>query len=275
MKGLQIVNLSSRFEAPLGDDERWADTLIGELRIHFRRNPEFSDLPTLLTVNSELPTVFLVNESEFDYRTNLKDSCDDRAERPSTEFFGVYIRKRVKFNFHVEILLCPERIMLHACHDPDLYQLLFKKVLLHELAHLLMDICMENSSYAGDAVGHELIEESCANLFALSLMGGNSYIRDFVKLQPWNYSFGRILYDHFLNEYAYPKKEISKFITSWRKRKLILCGDDSLVLITDKVIRGNFVEGIDLLIAQSGKWNDFYHLNREKSSFFYKLHYHE
>ena len=139
---IEIINESSPIDEP-GQFDDVSRTILG----FFKGWCERSDLPSPVQT---FPPTFLLDEASFAelaerYLIEDEDYDDQRA----TEWLGLYIRERSGCNFTAKILLCPERMMTCVNGDEHEYRMLFTKVLIHELAHAVMDYCMENRSFVG------------------------------------------------------------------------------------------------------------------------------
>lgn len=270
---VEIINQSS----PIDEPANFQQTLLS-IEDFLQNWARRSDLPS---PENEFPPVFLLSELDFSHQVDGlydedKDNDEDEyeyeyeiPERPATEFLGVYQRRREGCNFTARILLCPERIMSSAHDYPDGYRVIFTKVLIHELAHSVMDFCMENRAFVGKTKGFKCIEESCANLITLIAIEYKfpewlTYVRQFVHSQPWNYRFGGTLYD-----FAYfDLKSAVLFVNAWRKRKLVYCKERKYLLASNEVMSGNVMRGLGLLGALSVAWNNSFEKRRRQVRIF-------
>lgn len=254
---VEIINQTSPIEEP-----EYSNEILFRIERFFREWALRSDLPL---PENEFPPVLLLSELDFSEQVDGLDDDDEHAERPATEYLGVYQRRRIGCNFTARILLCPERIMSCVHDNPDEYRIIFTKVLVHELAHAVMDYCMENRSYVGEQLGFKCIEESCANLITLIAIEKEfaewlAYARAFVNAQPWNYRFGGVLFD-----FAYLDFEAAiLFVSAWRKRKLVYCDEIDYLIGSSEVRAGNVLAGLGLLGAVSVEWNNSFQDRRSQ-----------
>ena len=132
----------------------------------------------------------------------------------STEYYGYY------YSHNNEIVVCPERIMkapleLQKKHSQITSQELYLVVLVHALAHALMDPTRYDIKYSGSyqplitdndfSKREVLMEESLANMITLQYFDvarqkgiidkTNAYEREFIGAQNLEYSFGLDQFD--------------------------------------------------------------------------------
>jgi len=258
---IEIINQTSPVAAP-----EYFEEILTLTEEFFRKWARASDLPS---PRDEFPPVLLLNEQDFDEQAGLLEEGEEPAERPPTEYLGVYVRRRSGCDFRAEILLSPERIMACVNGNQDEYRILFTKVLIHEIAHALMDYCMENRSYVGNRMGYRCVEESCANLVTLIAMEEKlpewlAYVRGFINSQPWNYKFGGTLFDYAYLDF----KAAVLFVNAWRKRKLVYSDLVEIAQAAGEVRSGNVVQGLGMLGAQSVGWNNLFESQRHEATIY-------
>jgi len=152
--------------------------------------------------------VFLVSETPRlpEYLENW-DNHDDRdgnrkKVKPPEELLGFYSRLNCSFlNKQPAIFICPDKIWESTGNIMD-FRILTAKVIIHELAHALMDNDGKQFSYVME-IDRELfdsIEEPLANWFVLKYFYFNGeglnyhYAEEFILSQPMYYKLG---YDFF------------------------------------------------------------------------------
>lgn len=168
---------------------------------------EFSNIMADEASRTRLEQIGLrvVSEEHMLYR-NSKPNCSYNKTDFPTEYYGYY------YSYNNEIVLCPERIMkapleLQKKHVQITSQKLYLVVLVHALAHALMDPTRNKVSYQpliniknGFTERDVLMEESLANMITLQyfdiarqkgiISKSNAFEKEFINAQPLAYSFG-------------------------------------------------------------------------------------
>lgn len=178
----------------------------------------FSDYNWMLTLMKRI-SILLVDPQ------NMPES-PIKGEYP-TESLGCYFSLG-QFNYpQPAIFLCPERIEEAARNKNIDKKVLYSKVLIHELAHAIMDPTNEllnNGILKQKVLGQKLgsdadvfMEESLANMITLqyfeaakSIIGENDFerVKSFMEKQPEAYKFGITQYEKLHTDWR-----------EWRKNK--------------------------------------------------------
>jgi len=192
-------------------------------------------------MRSKAIPILLVNEDKFKEYSNVKYDPDESNIKPDTEWLGIYTRvSNDLFSNTPVILVCPERIV--KCIDfNEEFDFLFTKVVLHELAHAIMDSKNQNAKYKAKDEFFTYMEESMAN--KLTLEGLNNFkkyynamqntnpayqqhnlgdklfkfAKDFIKKQPPAYALGFEIFNNDLGNWEL-----------WKDKKGMLLDEDDL-----------------------------------------------
>ena len=165
--------------------------------------------------NINIP-IFFVNEKVIE-RYVGKDK--KRDFNPATDLLGVYLKENgAMFDNDNVILISPDKIIKYTNNEKE-FILLLTKVIIHEIAHFIMD----NKTDKKDEF-YRYMEESLANLFTLNILELDvrhmrykkeiNFIKDFVSKQPLEYALGYKLYS-FLEI----KKRFIDLMLKWRDNK--------------------------------------------------------
>lgn len=144
-------------------------------------------------------------------------SWSHEGTSPDTEILGYYTRASGLYD-QPAIVICPERIERVAQGNYDQTIMLMVKVLIHELAHVLMDANQEKKLYGKKDIFYHWVEESLANYLTLEVLQDYDpnfylYAQDFINRQSPAYRLGSVLHDAHL-PLSTPLK--------WRERKVKL-----------------------------------------------------
>lgn len=124
-------------------------------------------------------------------------SIEDSA--PDTEMLGYYTRASGLYD-QPAIVICPERIERVAQGNDDQTLMLMVKVLIHELAHAVMDANQEKKLYGKKDAFYHWVEESLANDLTLEVLQHYDprfydYAKFFIAHQSPAYRLGGVLHN--------------------------------------------------------------------------------
>lgn len=149
------------------------------------------------------------------------------SAQPPMEYLGVYCpqwKKSIndsKYYFEKAIFICPERIR-DCVASGDKYNLLLKKVLIHEFCHAYMDIKVIDRGTSEDV--YHWMEESMANVMTLMIIEKNihkcaegkdllDFALDFMLKQPKAYAFAVPMWENGICDYD---------LWAWNKEKCLV-----------------------------------------------------
>ena len=181
----------------------------------------------MFTLLKRIP-IWLVTEDEFKSKSHVED-------KNSTEYLGCYVSLSSENNNLPLIYLCPERIMKAAEMQKMAPKILYAIVLIHELAHAIMDPTNNLNDFGTlSKVGQQPIkseadnfmEESLANMITLQYFDAvkgridnddYSVVKEFMKLQPPAYKFGIAQHEHINTDWKdwRNNKSTIKFWAEW------------------------------------------------------------
>ncbi|MFC2176124.1 hypothetical protein ACFLR1_04055 [Bacteroidota bacterium] len=186
------------------------------------RLPYFRDLlvyiPFFLLNDYSMPQPEIILPLGIDHQNS---NVTIRVRNVPTELLGFYSRIILGYGRPTPaIYLSPEAIM-HVANNGLMPEVLFAKVVIHELAHAYLDN-LDNDGYGSHDDFYLWMEESLANyltLLAMDLhskkMGNTNCInqtREFIRTQPANYAFAAELYTH----------EFTGVFGQWRENKHVI-----------------------------------------------------
>jgi hypothetical protein len=118
---------------------------------------------------------------------------------PDTEMLGYYTRASGLYD-QPAIVICPDRIWRVAQGNDDQTLMLMVKVLIHELAHAVMDANQEKKLYGKKDAFYHWVEESLANYLTLEVLQHYDprfydYAKNFIAHQSPAYRLGGVLHN--------------------------------------------------------------------------------
>lgn len=254
------VGLPQNFEHRKSDIEHFFKALAGEAN---KLRGSCLPLP-----GDRYPDIYLVSEEDFVDESRRESTplsldeqeilinYDEQADvSPPTEWLGLYRRSGTAWSQNSEILLCPQRMDRCARGNPAVFHELFSKVVIHELAHALMDYGTENASYAGSRRHFRWVEEGLANFLTLAASSriahdSMAFLTELVAAQPSPYRFGGTLFTHLhLPDLA----RNLMLIDAWRKGKRLHRVDD-LDALAATLEGGDLYGGARQLAVMSFGW---------------------
>lgn len=160
------------------------------------------------------------------------DDMPKNIDEKSTEYLGYYSSLCEVYQRPI-ICLCPERIKTAATNIAE--KVLFAKVLIHELAHAMMDPTnklddngnlIKNGAPQIMSEADSIMEESLANMITLeyfeaakSIIGKDDFeqVKSFMDNQPNAYKFGITQYEQHLTDWKAwrDNKSTMKFWIEW------------------------------------------------------------
>ena len=197
-----ISNISNGDSSEADGSKYWMSTL-------------FENVPIKLVEEKDMPDPKIVGEF-------------------ATETLGYYVSKDRNYNNFCLIYLCPKRIEFVAKQLNMELRLLYAIVLIHELAHAIMDSTntIQNVGKAKDQSKEMLseidnaMEESLANMITLQYFGAAKDILDdgvfekveyFMNKQPDAYRFGILQYNVLRTDWRIwrNKKSVYNILEAW------------------------------------------------------------
>lgn len=232
---MNIININSRYEITPWQIA-FTETLLRFDKESFMSGNSIYNLSQIIPFYLvDIYTFSLIKNGNYNINSHLEDEVSrhklekehkkmkpkynkyDDVYCPETEVYGYYVSKGT--HNIAEIYLCPESIFNHTRNNEELTYLL-AKVIIHELAHALMD----KRDYGQKDEFYKWMEEASANEITLEYFKkfeennynrANSYlrhnntkspydfIREFILSQPDNYKLGYFLHKNYINQYMW------------------------------------------------------------------------
>lgn len=192
---------------------------------------------------------------------------NDIARISSIDLWGIYTREYPQSgaygieDSHPRIFIWVDKILEYVNEDRHKFQVLSAQVILHELAHAMMDINIAGvyrSSFNRAAFSpsfYSLKEESLANAISLSLLESHidtadmDFIKNVIKQQPFEYALG-------LDYYEGVKPSIPYSVRNWIHLKESMNYSQAVVREWVKYVYGpKPLEGAQLMLLDSNMYS--------------------